>query len=797
MPTVKTLQPSLNPARGLSNWQQVVNHAGYAPSESDIRATGTYENIYVHTKSKSLLEATEARNVTLSGSSRQSRATEDSAHLAIRTRQDTQRQLCRDFLSHYGLELNRLAQEIPSRFWQPGGKTLDDFQRDARIQIDRIAQAHFPKGEAVPATDMRQRILQATIDAEKALLELRAQFSDDLNKAPQLFENKGKVTVIRPAPPLENLALRGGGTKGIGYIGQVRALEQQGVIRQLRHVAGTSAGALTASLIAGGLSAEKFAEVSRSRTPQQMFKGKDKGVEIKLKTGFYEASAIVSFIDSAIKESIQDFLNGDPPPDLTALPPADQQELRDLASAPPSKPVTFKHLDWLAGIKPDRFKNLTLAVFDATDKQTKHIGADNHPDWSIGQTARMSMAIPIVFKAVQGPDGHTYQDGGVGSNLPAEVFVKPDATTVPSVLRETQARGSKWTPAMQAHVNRLIDSAGAGRRLAENQEGDTAAKTLVIAFDEWGKFHQVASEGQLFSKPTALRALFGATAEATAADRLKIYSAGPNALAAFHGTLDTTTRNVSESTLDLVELFSEAKALEQVRQQLPMDRATYEVQDNLNAALQTLTTDELNLLQDACASRLAGGREIEKSNGTFGEVPDIQLLNAIGAELALRSPDAQPSVQQVLIPSEAPVQVEPGMEGLDQQKPVGTILVAAPSRTMPRRISNTEPPALDQNRATVVAREGIEGAERVGVNRSRGWFARIAMVTAGVLGMAGAAALGVLFPPAAPLIFVGALAATAGISRALEGGPANRRQQRDLSGVVDQRREAVRLHDRA
>ncbi len=785
MPTVKTLQPGLNPARGLSNWQQVVNHAGYAPSESDIRATGTYENIYVHTKSKTLLEATEARNVTLKGSSLPSRATEGSAHLAIRTRQDTQRQLSRDFLSHYGRELDRLAQEIPSRFWQPGGKTLNDFQKMARTQINRIAEAHFPRGEALPSTVMRERILQATIGAEKALLDLRAQFSDDLDKAPQLFENKGKVTVIRPAPPLENLALRGGGTKGIGYIGQVRTLEQQGVIRQLRHVAGTSAGALTASLIAGGLTAERFAEVSRSRTPEELFKGDDEGVDVKFKTGIYKASAIVSLIDSAIKESIKDFLDGHPAPNLTALPPDDQQELRDLASAPTSTPVTFKHLDWLSRINPERFKNLTLAVFDATDKQTKHIGAANHPNWSIGETTRMSMAIPILFKAVQGPDGHTYQDGGVGSNLPSEVFVRPNKKNAPSALRQTQARGSKWTDAMQAHVNRLIDSAEPGRGPAEDQEADNASKTLVISFDELGKFHEIVNQGQLFSKPNALRAMFGVTEEATAADRLKVYSAGPNALAAFHGTLDTITRRVSERTLDLVELFSEAKALEQVRQQLPMDRATYEIRDNLSAALQTLTTDELNLLHDACAARLAGGRGIEEGHAT-GEVPDIKLLNAVGVERGLRGIGIEESGLPMLEPNG-----QASIQGMNSSMGV------KPSQTMPRRVSGDAPLILNQSQATERAQEGLGAAERAGVNRSRGWFAGIAKVTAGVLGFAGAAALGVLFPPAAPLIYVGTLAATAAIARALRGGPTNRPPQRELSSGVDRDREAARLGDRA
>ncbi len=59
-----------------------------------------------------------------------------------------------------------------------------------------------------------------------------------------------------PHPPLhgtrlpENLVLQGGGPKGIAYVGALQELQERGQLRELRRVAGTSAGAITATLLA-------------------------------------------------------------------------------------------------------------------------------------------------------------------------------------------------------------------------------------------------------------------------------------------------------------------------------------------------------------------------------------------------------------------------------------------------------------------------------------------------------------------------------------------------------------------
>jgi predicted acylesterase/phospholipase RssA len=951
IPVAHTLQPKL--VQNDSNWQKAINHAGYAPTRDDVRSSSgdvqggpSDKPRYLHTRSAAILTAATPVKAALSG--------KKGGAIAVDSRAQTLSALRKDCEAHYARAVQTMAKEIPSRFWAKGAHTLQTFEAEAKAHLEAIANRVLSDGDQMPPEKVRDKILKAAIESERYLTDLRAQYSDELDKAPQLFLSNGKVTVIRPAPPPENMSLRGGGAKGIGFIGEMRALERAGVLKSVRCIAGTSAGALTASLMAGGLTADEFGKVSRSKSPLRMAWDGDSDVALKFGKVGFSASAVVSLIDGAIKNSIKDFLARDPSPDLTGLSAAEQQEIRDLASAPVSQPVTFRHLKLLAGVEPQRFKELTLAIFDSTEKRTKHIHADNHPDWSVGETARMSMAIPAIFKSVTGPDGHAYQDGGLGSNMPSEVFVRPDFKSIPSALLQENGRAA-WTPKMQAHLDALQQSAGRGDMPSSAEQADQSAKTLLISFDEEGKFYETVNQGKLFSNPSLTRKAFGASAETNAADRIKMYSAGPNALPAFHGRLDTMSLRASARKLDLVELFSQAKALEHVRQQLPMDRATYEVQDGLDRALETLTNDELALLRKACIDRIENGRANPAlaPDKKTGEVPDEELLREVDAQLQSRRQDVLLTTEQLrtvpglretarqiqtelsqaqsvapglLTPRQTALyaaqakggqalqslvlrdhllkQLEIGLQGLrmiqdpqpdaqaletgntashreldaSSQMDVGEIdaqdkgerqlafdgleqsialltgspgladpaalmallkmagdakttkpgewmaladaiktqapevkppLTDPPSLavgqdvrlTMPRALSPSNPLAIAPRDAAEKVRRGVQAAQETGVARpgsgGGGWFARVAKVTAGLLGMAGAAALSVLFPPAAPLIYVGAMAVAAGVAAAAQQGQNRHISQNALQHDVERQRREARTYSLA
>ena len=61
--------------------------------------------------------------------------------------------------------------------------------------------------------------------------------------------------------PFKNLVFKGGGVKAFAYHGAVEVLEQYDILSQIERVAGTSAGAIMATLLSFRLSAEKTIEL--------------------------------------------------------------------------------------------------------------------------------------------------------------------------------------------------------------------------------------------------------------------------------------------------------------------------------------------------------------------------------------------------------------------------------------------------------------------------------------------------------------------------------------------------------
>ena len=69
----------------------------------------------------------------------------------------------------------------------------------------------------------------------------------------------GGYSIVQP--PVLGLALSGGGAKGVAYAGMIKEMEHQGKLKELTHLSGASAGAMTASLIAIGMSADDMEKV--------------------------------------------------------------------------------------------------------------------------------------------------------------------------------------------------------------------------------------------------------------------------------------------------------------------------------------------------------------------------------------------------------------------------------------------------------------------------------------------------------------------------------------------------------
>ena len=72
----------------------------------------------------------------------------------------------------------------------------------------------------------------------------------------------GRVSLTAPRPPIQEITFSGGGGKGAALPGAVRALEQSGVLKDLKVVTGASVGSMTAALVAAGITAKEFETVA-------------------------------------------------------------------------------------------------------------------------------------------------------------------------------------------------------------------------------------------------------------------------------------------------------------------------------------------------------------------------------------------------------------------------------------------------------------------------------------------------------------------------------------------------------
>ncbi len=108
--------------------------------------------------------------------------------------------------------------------------------------------------------------------------------------------------------PPRNLVFKGGGQKGIAYPAALKELERQGALKEIKRVAGTSAGAITAALVAVGYSPDELEQIIDESPLESFLDHPGSGVISKeaavgLKT-IQKAGALFSSADDAIHASV-------------------------------------------------------------------------------------------------------------------------------------------------------------------------------------------------------------------------------------------------------------------------------------------------------------------------------------------------------------------------------------------------------------------------------------------------------------------------------------------------------------
>lgn len=261
-----------------------------------------------------------------------------------------------------------------------------------------------------------------------------------------------------------DLVFEGGGAKGMVFVGACEEFFERG--HTFDRLLGTSAGAITATLLAAGYTPDEMLEVLTEKEQGRSVFAGFMGPPPPFTDKEIQAGAFRRFLAAV---------------DLKFIPDVLEKKLDDRLAKELAENETFRHVvaliergGWFAADRflswlrtkldsgswksvPRRFSGMTLEqLFAVTGVEHSVVAADttdsrilvlNHrtaPDCPIVWATRMSMSIPLVWDEVLwqpgwgkylGRDvaGHAIVDGGLLSNFPIELFIS-DAPQVVKLM---------------------------------------------------------------------------------------------------------------------------------------------------------------------------------------------------------------------------------------------------------------------------------------------------------------------------------------------------------------------------
>ncbi|MBI3236710.1 MAG: patatin-like phospholipase family protein, partial [Chlamydiales bacterium] len=178
-----------------------------------------------------------------------------------------------DFLGRTPLHLASYIGNLPAiRFLIRQGAEIERADKESeRKPIHFAALGKQP--EAIRLLDWLDAPLQST-DKEGRTAEVLLRSQLDQLKEEELSPAKECLALLDKLPRIAkrykkeppdfsirlplNLVFQGGGPKGMAYVGALRTMEQLNVLTEVRRVAGTSAGAITAALLSVGYTSREL-----------------------------------------------------------------------------------------------------------------------------------------------------------------------------------------------------------------------------------------------------------------------------------------------------------------------------------------------------------------------------------------------------------------------------------------------------------------------------------------------------------------------------------------------------------
>jgi len=541
-------------------------------------------------------------------------------------------QTAQQFTRAFGENVQKLGRELglnPKEMQalkEKGDKTLQDIVKST---FGFAQNAGVTKNASINKQALDIAVLTANTLGTRMVTEFRSE-NVGPPRPPSITpfkdsEGNYKLNVMKNAPQLETLVLRGGGAKGVGNAPALVELEKAGRLDGLKQVVGTSAGALTAVGLASGMNAQEFQDLANRidfaglKAKPEHFATKYPSDMVQFGLTGYHAGTALETLDRESATSVKNYLDAnwsvvtkakdEGRIDGAAVTRLSELRNQNFDANRTGQMITFKDLAILHDVAPSKFKQLTLTAWNDTDKSLKYMDAEKTPDMPIALAGRMSMSIPVYFASVKydfGGGTRTWTDGGVGSNMPGGyVFDKleGDVTTARNELEQaklalfrSQTQSNADTvKAAQDKLDKALDDLSSARQ-----------RTMLMTFDDEGaaykKMHGAPPKG---GKKTSLFGRIGGNKympQVRTEDARQVREGGLNTIAVFHGKMGTLSLDASPSEKAFASLTARMRALEYVEQ-----RQHQQVSDTFTdatRAARSLTPQErAGVLQSGVPSR--------------------------------------------------------------------------------------------------------------------------------------------------------------------------------------------------
>lgn len=225
----------------------------------------------------------------------------------------------------------------------------------------------------------------------------------------------------------ENLVFGGGGVLGIAYLGVLQYLYQTDILKNMKRVAGTSAGAITACIASFNLPFENIKEITESliynKIPEKeivpeseifpvtvlkefenLFDDYTCVYRLLTNYGWYSSDYLYQWMQETIASQFD-----------SAIKP------------PPYTFADFKNSNIHIGKKP--FLDLYITGTSLSFRTSEIFSYETTPDMEVAKAVRVSMSIPLFFEAVKITENINKEemqnilcDGGIMWNYPIRMF---------------------------------------------------------------------------------------------------------------------------------------------------------------------------------------------------------------------------------------------------------------------------------------------------------------------------------------------------------------------------------------